>query len=120
MDALRTILDALGDLIWELLKLLWSAITAVTGALKAAIVAYPSFGALLAAAAAAALAYWFADGVRNWRRKCLTCGGKGAFDSKISSHLNRPCPSCDGSPAGGGRHVTLRKRLWDRLRGRKQ
>lgn len=64
--------------------------------------------------------YWFADGVRNWRRKCIPCRGVGAFNSKISTRLNRPCECCAGSPAGGGRHPTVRKRLWMRMRGQRE
>lgn len=60
------------------------------------------------------LGWWFRDGVVNWRRKCVTCKGLGAFNSKLSSRLNRPCSCCEGSPAGGGRHPTLRSRIWNR------
>lgn len=74
---------------------------------------------VLVLACALAFAYWFADGVVNWRRKCLPCEGRGFFQSALSSRLNRPCPCCDGSPAGGGRHPTLRSRAWSRLRGKR-
>lgn len=103
---------------WSLAESLWpvavgAAVTVVVwialeGNLKAQLVS--------AAAALVLFAWWFADGVVNWRRKCVTCKGAGAFNSKISARLNRPCSCCDGSPAGGGRHPTLRSRIWHRKR----
>lgn len=74
---------------------------------------------ILAAVALAVFIYWFADGVVNWRRACVPCSAKGAFESKLSSRLNRPCSCCLGSVAGGGRHPTIRSRIWGRMGGAK-
>lgn len=56
--------------------------------------------------------YWFYDGVRNWRRKCFWCRGRGSFNSVLSKRLDRPCKCC----GGGGRHTTIRKRIVQRVR----
>lgn len=103
-------LTALGDLLVALAgaaSTLWSALDT-----RAQVVAVIIGLALFA--------YWFRDGVKNWRRKCIPCRGAGAFNSKISTRLNRPCECCAGSPAGGGRHPTVRKRLWMRVRGQRE
>jgi hypothetical protein len=73
---------------------------------------YPQARLLLCLGIAALALYWFADGVRNWRRKCLWCRGRGSFNSKLSKHLDRPCKCCSGS----GRHTTVRRRITNRIR----
>lgn len=98
---------------------LWPALTALAGAIWWALETYPMLRVVVAVGALAFLIYWFADGVKNWRKKCIPCRGLGAFNSKLSSKRNRPCPCCDGSVAGGGRHPTIRSRIWGRMGGTK-
>lgn len=105
----------------EFLTALGELLLALAGAAATIWSALDIRGRIIAVTIALALfTYWFADGVKNWRRKCVPCRGAGAFNSKISTRLNRPCDCCAGSPAGGGRHPTVRKRLWMRMRGQKQ
>lgn len=84
---------------------------------------YPELRSTIVAAAVASVvgfaAYWFYDGVKHWRRKCFWCKGRGTFTSNLSDKLNRPCKCCADSPAGGGHHITVRKRIATRLRGRR-
>lgn len=102
--------------LWSLITAVGSAVATIAAAVWTALEDYPQAQVLLVLAGLGLFIWWFADGVRNWRRKCWRCNGKGAFDSKISSRLNRPCKCCDGSPAGGGRHPTIRSRIWGRIR----
>jgi len=102
-------------LLRDLVLALWPAIAALAGAIWWALETYPVFRAIVLIGAAGFSAYWFYDGVKNWRKKCIPCRGRGFFDSKISSKLNRPCPCCADSTAGGGRHPTIRSRIWNRV-----
>lgn len=72
---------------------------------------HPPARPILITALAAFLLYWFIDGVRNERRKCVPCKGRGSFTSKLSHRLDRACKCCGGT----GRHRTIRKRLAQRL-----
>lgn len=120
MDGFNNAATGLLAFLRDLAVALWPAVRALAGAIWWALETYPMFRAVVLVAAVVFFIYWFADGVKNWRKKCWPCGGKGAFDSKISSRLNRPCPCCEGSVAGGGRHPTIRSRIWGRVRGTKR
>lgn len=111
-EALGDAARAAADLIATAARTFWTSLedypelrsTIVT----AAVVAVVGFGA-----------YWFYDGVKHWRRKCFWCKGRGTFTSKLSDKLNRPCKCCADSGAGGGHHITIRKRIATRIRGRR-
>lgn len=72
---------------------------------------HPPARTILLAVLAVFLLCWFIDGVWNERRKCLPCRGRGSFTSRLSSRLDRSCKCCGGT----GRHLTVRKRLAQRL-----
>lgn len=94
LQAIGTILVALAQgatTIWASLDTRWRLILVITAFL--------------------AFVYWFYDGVKNWRRKCLPCSGRGSFSSKISKRLDRPCKCCGGA----GRHTSIRKRIASRM-----
>jgi len=120
MDTLIDGVVGLFRFLWVLLKALWPALKALAGAIWWALETYPTLRVIVLIGALVFFIIWFRDGVRNWRRKCWPCRGKGAFESKLSDKLNRPCPCCAGSTAGGGRHPTIRSRIWDNLRGNKR
>jgi hypothetical protein len=107
-------------LLRDLWLALWPAVVALVGAIWWALETYPVFRVIVLVGAGGFFVYWFYDGVKNWRKKCIPCRGKGFFDSKLSSKLNRPCPCCNGSVAGGGRHPTIRSRIWDNMRGKQR
>lgn len=115
MDGFVQFIIAMG----QFMAALVSGAGAVVGALWSALEDYPQVQVLLVVVLIGLFVYWFADGVRNWRRKCWPCRGKGAFDSKINERLNRACSCCKDSRAGAGRHPTVRSRIWDQIRGTK-
>lgn len=73
---------------------------------------HPQVRNILITALTAYTLYWFIDGVRHYQRQCLPCRGRGTFGSKLSKRLKRPCKCCSGT----GIHLTVRKRLLQRLR----
>lgn len=107
----------MGDLIEGIIAffaLLWMVVSALLGFLWWLVQTFPALGLVASVAAIIWSIYWFADGVKNWRRKCWRCRGKGAFESKLNANLNRPCTCCADDDGGAGRHPTLRSRIWNR------
>lgn len=116
MDDLIDGLIAFFQLLWTVVSALLTLVWAILGFVWRLLEAYPALRLIVAVAAIVAFVYWFADGVKNWRRKCWRCRGKGAFDSKISANRNRPCDCCANDDGGAGRHPTLRYRIWNRTK----
>ena len=109
----------MGDLIDGIVAfftLIWTLVSAIFGVVWWLLETYPKLRVIVIVAAVVLFIYWFADGVKNWRRKCIRCRGKGSFESKLSDKLNRPCDCCANDPGGAGRHPTIRSRIWNRIK----